>query len=56
VTCDPPAELYHSADLRVTCDMPEISADTEFFFVNFIYFTLDLQLNEADGDDCVPKQ
>jgi hypothetical protein len=30
VTCDPPAELYHSADLRVTCDMPEISADTEF--------------------------
>jgi hypothetical protein len=39
VTCDPPAEIYHSVGPRVTCDISQNSADSEFFHVNFIHST-----------------
>jgi hypothetical protein len=53
VTCDPSAEMDHSAYLMVTCDISQNSADSEFFHVNFIHSTLDLRLN---GDNCVKNK
>jgi hypothetical protein len=38
VTCDPPAELYLSADPWVTCNIPGISAEQNFFTCIWYYF------------------